>query len=95
MKPFKQGTFYLAIKSGAPIIPISIIGSGEIMPKRSLQVNPGRIIMAIDKPIPVAGYTIDTRAELIERVQSVILKNYNYWKTVRQGDATDAGRAAA
>ncbi len=95
MKTFKQGTFYLAIKSGAPIIPVSIIGSGEIMPKRSLQVNPGRIIMAIDKPIPVTGYTIDTRAELIERVQSVILKNYDYWKAVRQGDATDAGRAAA
>ena len=95
MKPFKQGTFYLAIKSGAPIIPVSIIGSGEIMPKRSLQVNPGRIIMAIDKPIPVTGYTIETRSELIERVQSAILRNYDYWKSVRKGDATEAGKAAA
>ena len=51
--------------------------------------------MAIDKPIPVTGYTIETRSELIERVQSAILRNYNYWKSVRQGDATDAGKAAA
>ena len=95
MKPFKQGTFHLAIKAGTPIVPISIIGSGEIMPKRSLQVNPGRIILFIDKPIPVTGFTIETRAELIEQVHGVILRNYNYWKSVRQGDRSNAGKAAA
>jgi 1-acyl-sn-glycerol-3-phosphate acyltransferase len=77
IKPFKQGMFHLAIKSGVPIIPITIIGAGNIMPKRSLRINPGKITMIIDKPIDVAGYTIETRAALIERVMHVIEKNYD------------------
>lgn len=43
IKAFKQGAFHLAVKSGVPIIPISIIGSGRIMPKRSLRIKPGQL----------------------------------------------------
>jgi 1-acyl-sn-glycerol-3-phosphate acyltransferase len=76
IKPFKQGMFYLAIKSGVPIVPISIIGAGEIMPRRSLHIRPGRITMVIDKPIEVTGYSIDNRQELIDKVQNIISRNY-------------------
>jgi 1-acyl-sn-glycerol-3-phosphate acyltransferase len=77
IKAFKQGTFYLAIQSGAPIVPISIIGSGEIMPKRSLKVKPGRVKLVIDKPIDTKDYTLENRQELIERVRQVIIRNYD------------------
>jgi 1-acyl-sn-glycerol-3-phosphate acyltransferase len=76
IKPFKQGMFYLAIKSGVPIVPISIIGAGEIMPRRSLHIRPGRITMVIDKPIDVTGYSINNRQELIDKVQNIISRNY-------------------
>jgi len=75
VKPFKQGMFHLAIDSGVPIVPISIIGAGEIMPKRSLNVKPGRITMVIDRPVEVTGYTKETRGELIERVRNIIIGN--------------------
>lgn len=77
VKPFKQGMFHLAIKAEVPIVPVCIIGTGAIMPKRSLRINPGRVIMIIDKPIEVKGYTIEDRAHLIERVRSVIVNNYD------------------
>ena len=73
--PFKQGMFYLAIQSGIPIVPVSIIGSGKIMSKKSWQVNRGEIIMVIDKPIDVSGYTIETRALLLEKVRDIIAAN--------------------
>ena len=76
IKPFKHGMFYLAIKSGVPIVPISIIGAGEIMPKRSLHIRPGKITMVIDRPIDVTGYSIENRQELIDRVQNIITRNY-------------------
>ena len=82
IKPFKQGMFHLAIKSGVPIIPITIIGAGDIMPKRSLKINPGKITMIIDRPIDVNGYTIENRAVLIEQVKNVIEKNYDRATTV-------------
>ncbi len=73
--PFKQGMFYLAIKSGVPVVPISIVGAGEIMPKRSLRIKPGKITMVIDKPIDVSGYSVETRQELIDTVRNAILRN--------------------
>ncbi|MFH1080326.1 MAG: lysophospholipid acyltransferase family protein [Pseudomonadota bacterium] len=77
IKPFKQGMFHLAIKAGVPIVPVSIIGAGEIMPKRSLRINPGKVTIMIDKPIDVTGYTVENRALLIERVRNVIVNNCN------------------
>jgi len=77
IKPFKQGMFHLAIKSGVPIIPVCIVGAGAIMPKRSLRINPGKVTLIIDKPIDVAGYQAANRAELVERVRNVILNHYN------------------
>jgi len=86
IKPFKQGTFYLAIQSGVPIVPISIIGSGEIMPKRSLKIRPGKIKLVIDQPISTKDYTLENRQELIDRVRQVIIKNYDAYR-----DAGTAG----
>ena len=80
IQPFKHGIFHLAIKSGVPIVPLSIIGSGEIMPKRSLKVTPGRVKLVIDKPIDVKKYSLENRQELIDQVRKVITKNYDYWR---------------
>jgi 1-acyl-sn-glycerol-3-phosphate acyltransferase len=76
IKPFKQGMFHLAIQAGVPIVPISIIGAHEIMPKRSLKVRPGQITMIIDRPVDVSGYTVETRAQLIEKVRNIIIENF-------------------
>ncbi|MEE9934371.1 MAG: 1-acyl-sn-glycerol-3-phosphate acyltransferase [Deltaproteobacteria bacterium] len=77
IKAFKPGTFYLAIQSGVPVVPISIIGSGSIMPKRSLKIKPGRIKLVIDQPISTKDYTLDKRHDLIARVRQTIIKNYD------------------
>ncbi|MCX5854232.1 MAG: lysophospholipid acyltransferase family protein [Deltaproteobacteria bacterium] len=75
IRPFKKGMFHLAIKSGVPIVPISIVGAKDIMPKRSLHIKPGQVTLVIDKPIDVSGYAIENRNELIERVRNVIVRN--------------------
>jgi len=80
IKKFKHGTFYLAIKSGVPIVPISIIGSGEILPKRSLKIKPGKIKLIIGKPINVKCFTLENRQELITEVRNAIINNYNNWQ---------------
>ncbi len=80
IKSFKQGTFHLAIKSGVPIIPVSIIGSGQIMPKRSLKITPGKVKLVIGKPVEVKNYTTENRHELINDVRNIIIKNYDYWR---------------
>ena len=49
--PFKRGGFLLAVKSGVPVIPISITGTKDIMKKGSVLINPGRIKIVIGRPI--------------------------------------------
>lgn len=77
IKAFKQGMFHLALQAGVPIVPISIIGASEIMPKRSLRINPGKITMVIGNPIDVRPYTMETRHDLIEKVRGIIVDNFN------------------
>ena len=74
--PFKKGVFHLALKAGVPIVPVTIIGSGDIMPKKSFRVHPGKITMVIDKPIDVTGYSEDTVDELLNRVHEVVASHY-------------------
>jgi 1-acyl-sn-glycerol-3-phosphate acyltransferase len=78
--PFKQGMFYLAIQTGVPIVPVTIIGSNKILPKGSLKVSPGKIIMAIDKPVEAGNYTIESRNALIKKVQKIISANHEKYR---------------
>jgi 1-acyl-sn-glycerol-3-phosphate acyltransferase len=89
IKAFKQGLFYLAVKSGTPIVPISIVGSGGIMPKRSLKITPGSVKLIIDKPIDVKNYAVENRHELIDQVRDVIIKNYDRWRETDTSNMKD------
>ena len=91
IKDFKQGIFHLAIKSGVPIVPISIIGSGQIMPKRSLKITPGKVKLVIDKPVDVTSYNTENRHELIDKVRKVIIKNYDEWREAGTLSIKDTG----
>lgn len=95
IKSFKQGVFHLAIKSGVPIVPVSIIGSGGIMPKRSLRIKPGQIKLIIGKPISVVNFNIEQRQELINTVRNEIIKNYNEWQDADRMNIKDLEREAS
>jgi len=92
IKALKQGAFHLAIQSDVPIVPVTIIGSGRIMPKRSLRIRPGQIKLIIGKPIKVTPYDIEKRHELIENVRNEIIKTYNEWKETDTLDMKDVER---
>jgi 1-acyl-sn-glycerol-3-phosphate acyltransferase len=81
IQPFKQGVFYLAIRAGVPIVPVTIIGSSAIMRKRSLRINPGGVKLIFDKPVDVSGYSIETRHQLIDEVRNTILDNYRKYSS--------------
>ena len=95
IRPFKQGMFHLAIQAGVPIVPISIIGAHEIMPKRTLKFKPGRITMVIDRPVDVSGYTLETRSELIEKIRHIIVRNFESQAEPHTDTSAEAPRKGA
>ncbi len=68
--PFKKGGFLLAMQAGVPIVPVAILGSCEVMGKKSLSIHPGPIRMRIFPPLPT-GKGSD-REELMETVRRQI-----------------------
>jgi len=94
IKAFKQGMFHLAIQAGVPIVPISIIGAHEILPKRSLKIRPGKIRMIIDRPVDVSGYRVENRGELIEKIRSIIIGNFENGKAGSRTSPSNFGKDA-
>jgi 1-acyl-sn-glycerol-3-phosphate acyltransferase len=76
IQPFKKGGFTLAMKAKVPIIPISIAGSREIMPKDRLTASSGEIRIKVGNPIETEPYTLRDRAVLMEKVSEEILNNF-------------------
>jgi 1-acyl-sn-glycerol-3-phosphate acyltransferase len=50
---FKPGAFYLAQKSGAPVVPVHIDGSFLAMPKGAFRVRPARLSVRVLPPLSV------------------------------------------
>jgi len=69
---FKKGAFKMALDLGIPILPVTINGTRNILPKNSLDLMPGGATMTIHKPISVKGYHEENLNELMDKTVMVI-----------------------
>lgn|SRR5262245_28351630 len=53
---FKKGGFLLAVQSGAAIVPVTINGSGALLPAGAWRLRPGTIEVIVGEPITAEGY---------------------------------------
>ena len=68
--PFKKGPFFLAMESGAPVVPVSIWGSEQMMTKGSLRIKPGIAHLRFHPPIAPKDFA--TREQLTAAVRAEI-----------------------
>jgi 1-acyl-sn-glycerol-3-phosphate acyltransferase len=71
--PFKKGPFALATKAGVGVVPVTIEGSGRLMPKNSWNITPGVIHVRVGKPIDPAPFN-ENREALMVAVRDVIIE---------------------
>ena len=57
VQPFLGGAFFVAIRSGAPIVPMAIVGSFEAVPMNSFVIKPRPADAGGGKPIPTEQFT--------------------------------------
>jgi 1-acyl-sn-glycerol-3-phosphate acyltransferase len=68
--PFKKGPFHLAIETGFPVVPVTILGTYEMMPKGKIFVRPGTATLIFHPPIDPKHFS--SREELMQAVREVI-----------------------
>lgn len=74
--PFKAGSFYLAIRAGVPVVPVTLNGTRYVHEPDTYHVRPGQTEMIIHPAIPTAGLTQDDVHTLSERVRERILSRF-------------------
>jgi len=68
--PFKKGPFYLAMECGVPVIPITIVGTHDAMPKTRFAIKPAKVQVIFHPPIEPKDF--GSRECLMEKVRAVI-----------------------
>ena len=70
---FKEGAALIAIRAGAPLVPVSLRGTREVLPFGSGHVRAGTVRMRIGDPIPTSGASQQDRERLTEEVRQRIV----------------------
>jgi 1-acyl-sn-glycerol-3-phosphate acyltransferase len=70
--PFKKGGFIMAIKGGAPVVPVAITGAREAMKKGSFVIQPVTVRVRFGQPVETAGMTLEDRDILASLVRDKV-----------------------
>jgi 1-acyl-sn-glycerol-3-phosphate acyltransferase len=54
--PFKKGPFYMAMETGVPIVPITLLGTETLLPKGKMLAKPGEVKVIFHSPVDPKNY---------------------------------------
>lgn len=69
---FKKGIFILAEEANVKIVPVTIIGSFNIMSKKSLRIKPGNVRVIFSEPL-----NFKKDKNFLQEIRETIINNYN------------------
>jgi 1-acyl-sn-glycerol-3-phosphate acyltransferase len=72
VRRFKRGSFGLAIDTGVPVVPVSLIGVKAVVPRGLTSLRPGTVRVELHPPVPVATRSPDEAAALAEEVRQIV-----------------------
>lgn len=75
--PFHEGSFKIAVKSGCPIIPMTINNSAAILENHFPYIKKAHVIIEYGKPVYPKDLPKENQKRLGEYVSGIILETYN------------------
>jgi 1-acyl-sn-glycerol-3-phosphate acyltransferase len=76
IQPFMNGAFYLAVKAQAPVLPVAIVGTYEMLPMDTFHIMPRPLKLVIGKAVPTIGFTLRDLDSLAAQVKAEIADLY-------------------
>lgn len=80
--PFHAGSFKIAIRTGAPVVPLTIVNTGDIFEPHIPVVKPKHVILDFGTPIETARIRPADRKKLPDQVRNIIQETYE--KDIRE-----------
>lgn len=71
---FKKGGFVLALKAQAPIVPVVIDGTFDVLPKSTWRIRGGPVKVVFGRPLSTTDFSYETRDSLMETVRREMLE---------------------
>ena len=75
--PFHAGSFKIATKAKAPIVPVTIVGTGDILEDHFPKIKGAPVVVEFGQAIETASMGRDEQKELPERVRTLIMETYD------------------
>jgi len=72
--PFKHGSFGLALKARIPVVPVTLEGSAQVMPRGTWRVRAGVVRVRVGAPVPTDGFDVNDRAGLARVVREAVVQ---------------------
>lgn len=73
--PFKKGSNLIASRSKCPMVPVTIIGSGDIIKKGSAVITPGSVQVIISPPVEPSNDKKENE-EVLQSIRRTIISHH-------------------
>jgi 1-acyl-sn-glycerol-3-phosphate acyltransferase len=74
--PFRSGAAFMALKAQVPLIPLTLIGTYELLPIHTYHFMPRPMKVIVGEPIPTEGLTTKDADALTKQLYEVITATY-------------------
>jgi 1-acyl-sn-glycerol-3-phosphate acyltransferase len=74
VRPFKRGSFVLALNAGVPVVPVSLAGVKRVIPRGILTARPGVVRMTVHPALTTAGRGQHEAEALAEQAREVVVR---------------------
>ncbi len=76
LKPMVAGAAWMAIKAQVPLVPLTLIGTYELLPMHVYTLRPRPLKLIVGQPIPTTGLTTRDAEGLTEQLRAAIFATY-------------------
>ncbi|MDO4285826.1 MAG: lysophospholipid acyltransferase family protein [Eubacteriales bacterium] len=74
--PFHAGSFKIALKSGCPIVPVTIVGAGDLLEDHWPGCKAAHVVVEFGDPIDTLSLSAEEKKRIPERVRELIAQTY-------------------
>ena len=75
-QPFVSGAAYMAIKAQVPLVPLTLVGTYELLPMHTYHLYPRPLCVVVGDPIPTTGLTTRDADALTKQLLDTITRTY-------------------